>query len=126
MRIAEFDETDKQSQRDSTRIDQLKAFVRELIDQVDKKLAKQELEFRKVGRISDELQQYVEVIWDHLDLPDDLAEARLSLSRTIDRTAVSVRDQVNELFYELILLTAEKDAPEEQLAMWKQLKNLDW
>ena len=37
-----------------------------------------------------------------------------------------MREQVDELFYELILLTTEPDAAAEQLDMWKLLKNLDW
>lgn len=69
------------------------------------------------------LDQHVDLVWDHLNLPE-YDEAKVKVEE--DNEANKVREQVNELFYELILQATEPGAPANQLEMWKMLINMNW
>ena len=65
----------------------------------------------------------MDIVWGHLDLPD-LEQAKIKLSE--DKAAAKIREEVDELFYELILLSAEPGQHADQLSMWKLLINMNW
>ena len=64
IRVSSLDQIERQSQRDSAKNEQLKAFVRDLIDSVEKKLTKFEGEFRTSNRITKDMQQQISAVWE--------------------------------------------------------------
>ena len=56
-----------------------------------------------------------------MDLPE-LEEAKVKVEE--DNEANKIREEVDELFYELILQSAEQSA--NQVQMWKSLINVNW
>lgn len=69
------------------------------------------------------LDDHVDLVWDHLEWPElDKAKAIVE----DDKAAKKIREQVDELFYELILLSTEPGHPADQMEMWKMLINMNW